>query len=902
MFPIPEAYKDERTGKIVRPPRPKVEVVGPEEFMFVTITLIQNQGKEGEKEDERGQGQDQGQPSLGVIVTPSGEAQRTTLQFLETPKSVMYEKPYIAVLYSSGKIEIHNTFTFENTLEQTIELPEKTKKLRKMVWLTSPRVLTSTTRFGSKKDDVLLKMLGLEEESRLPCMALVYNNESVDLILKKPSIAKIYDILAQEDIEIAIKKVEDMLDKKAYDEPEYGTFVETHLRQIYKYAGLVCMKKLLYEEALTNFRKGGVDPILLIKLFAEVRNGMDLEKGIESVAREFTEMDEGKYNKLLQEMKNGSYLIPKVNVRKETISNETNEQGFISLLSRYLKFCRRTIIKNSHEVEKLEIVDNVLSILYIDQKEVDKLKGLITEFSHINSEFVAQYLYKTHRMYFLASWVYKEFGEPEEVLKIWNQLLIGELNDEEFKLTHKEYLEYLKSVSNELLMVDCLYKLLTDKTLELAVQIFELLSSDTISSLDINHILQKIESLTNASTNDNSATNSYLTSFLERWLSSTKNRNSDIYKHYTKLLMVYIDEVYFWFYSTTEQISDNREYDYDGDNSNRLVGNSRLIKLENEFLSHKSTNALVPLRLFLHKSLKAQEANRTDEDFYYSLKLVNKLLDSSLSFLRSIQTDNKNHEDSAGDEDSIVQSVVDYIYSRFGQGSEKSLVVGLELVILYLKRGDVDKALRLLVHDICDYGEAECLLSLNTESNHNLLTLGLPITLKILIPQHTLSSLMLLTDSANEKKLLTLITLYSTHPTDLDTCYTLIARLLNRFCDCISLSSVVQHLPNDFLLSSLYLPYFLNSFESQTSKLAVTDIQLSLIHCMDTEKTHIAEQSPSEYGSKCGNSLNRQNFVVLEKSTRCTICKLPMIDANISNEDGFAYNPLTSTVYHMHCI
>ncbi|KAJ1938469.1 hypothetical protein FBU59_004426, partial [Linderina macrospora] len=93
-------YKDEKTGKIVRPPRPRTLVVGPNEFMFLTSS-----GDE---------------TTLGVIITAMGEALRGTLQFASYPKSIIYDDPNVVAIFGNGVVEVYDTRRQEQTLMQTL--------------------------------------------------------------------------------------------------------------------------------------------------------------------------------------------------------------------------------------------------------------------------------------------------------------------------------------------------------------------------------------------------------------------------------------------------------------------------------------------------------------------------------------------------------------------------------------------------------------------------------------------------------------------------------------------------------------------------------------------------------------------------------------------------------------
>ncbi|KAJ1944543.1 hypothetical protein EC988_005961, partial [Linderina pennispora] len=303
LLPTTQPYKDEKTGKIVRPPRPRTLVVGPNEFMFLTSS-----GDE---------------TTLGVIITAMGEALRGTLQFTTYPKSIIYDDPNVIAIFGNGVVEVYDTRRQEQTLTQKLFAePESdisnSSRPRKVCTVASTLLCTNVSRAevidGSaagvrvtspdldasslfraehkhsesemdtkpwtaalaQSQHMDREMLGDNSVSAAHGTAgkalsrftnatiLVCAQDSVYTLANLPELVRVDRLLDEQKVEAALL----LVDKALASDTSLNARMD-EVAYCFQKAGAVCLKNMLLDDALQHFRRGSLDPRALLHLFPE---------------------------------------------------------------------------------------------------------------------------------------------------------------------------------------------------------------------------------------------------------------------------------------------------------------------------------------------------------------------------------------------------------------------------------------------------------------------------------------------------------------------------------------------------------------------------------------------------------------------------------------------------------
>ncbi|KAJ3399852.1 hypothetical protein HDV05_001482, partial [Chytridiales sp. JEL 0842] len=186
------------------------------------------------------------QIGLGMFVNAKGDAVKGTIEWPAVPKSIAYHFPYIIALLRNGTIEIHNMPTQE--LVQTIPLPVS----REPRYLSSAYFSMDLFNTENKEHRSIKVVVGCKDA--VLGLSMLSLEEQIDLLFNGKKIQE------------AVKLGEQIISGA---EGETTQSKNQKLLALYQKTGLHYLKETLFDDALSFFQKGLIDPCGLLILFPE---------------------------------------------------------------------------------------------------------------------------------------------------------------------------------------------------------------------------------------------------------------------------------------------------------------------------------------------------------------------------------------------------------------------------------------------------------------------------------------------------------------------------------------------------------------------------------------------------------------------------------------------------------
>ncbi|KAI8321234.1 hypothetical protein GQ54DRAFT_187500 [Martensiomyces pterosporus] len=691
LLPTQQPYRDARTGKVVRPPRPRTLVVGPNEFMFLTSS-----GDE---------------TTLGVIVTALGEALRGTLQFATFPKSIVYDDPYAIAVFGSGQVEVYDTRRPEQTLSQRFFDPsvdadcdQPGRRPRRLCMAAGLHLSTSISRpsvadgsspgmRGSTDSPTLdisklfsptqqhqrgkselettpwtdalaqsphVRREVLGDSSPAPAgggagkalsrfiktSIVLVAQDSLYALATQPRLVEIDRLMDSQRVEEAVLMVEEAL---ASDPSLNATSDE--VSYCFQKAGMVCLKNMLFDDALQYFRRGYLDPRALAHLFPEsveylgsllVPFGqISMAAGLRSIFYDIGDME--------QLIKRGAEQLSGDNDEQMALLRETLKTNALDVSERYLEHARTQMQQNDrpYAPDAIPVIDTMLARLYSVNSQHDKLCKLIQSRNSIASDLAGDYFMNT-KHYYYCSLIYKAHGDAEKVLGMWRRILSGEWEDARFGglPEYLEYLEHIQHLSDQEVLLREYYWLI-DFDVGSSLQVLTYLPDKAVVTIDADRVIRKIEVYGDEA----------LRAFIERLISS---RHAKATHYMTYLVKVYVRQIRDYYLADTPEAQGHRQL------------------LETGFRRAQAEDIGLSFRSYL------KSVSNTDSGTSLRTQLLKTLASRPPSY---------DAEDVLG---CIEKEARDYLYT------ERAML----LVIL----GQNDRAVDILVNEGGDYAEAELLL------------------------------------------------------------------------------------------------------------------------------------------------------------------------------------------------
>ncbi|KAJ3297411.1 hypothetical protein HDU79_003758 [Rhizoclosmatium sp. JEL0117] len=339
--------------------------------------------------------------ALGMFVNSNGDAVR------------VFHFPYTIALLRTNVLEIHNLFTQE--LHATVPIP-------------SPALFLQDTSFP----------LQLHSQKRTMKTVVVCSGGVVLGVLVKRVEGQIEEFLEAREVGKAIQLAE-----LAVQWGETGDTKKQVFDRIYEQAGVLYFKDLSFDEAVKCFKKGDVDPFILINEFG----GIVAVEGAEYLVPWKEDIEQA--------------LLDAVRAKNPNVENEEQiaelwrkalQQGKDALTTYFLSARNKDYAVNSYEH-----IDNFLLVVY-EQAEPTSLNTFLSIPNYCNVAKAEEFLWKRER-YYALSLLLKSTSQTRKVLEIWMRLLSGEYEDEEFEGSEM-VAEYLSKVNDESVFLEYAKRLL----------------------------------------------------------------------------------------------------------------------------------------------------------------------------------------------------------------------------------------------------------------------------------------------------------------------------------------------------------------------------------------------------------------------------------------------------------
>ncbi|KAI9480171.1 hypothetical protein BX667DRAFT_513965 [Coemansia mojavensis] len=848
LLPTQQPRQDPETGKIIRPPRPRTLVVGPNEFMFLTSS-----------------GDD---ATLGVIVTAMGEALRGTLQFATYPKSVVYDEPYVIAVFGNGQVDVYDTRSPEQTVVQSFfgspDIPDG-QRPRKVLMVSGTHISTSISRpeaidtseaNGSPNMDLASmfnpqnlhqhttsdldttlwtealgtsvhwrrELLGDSDalDSRrtnavlsrwISASLVLLGFDSLYVLAPQPQLLRVESLIRNQRIEEAVVAVEAAL---AADASLSAGSEE--ISYCFQMMGMVCLKNMLLDDALQHFRRGFLDPRALLYLFPDYLDYLGqllVPFGRISMAASLRQIfyEIGDAKRLVER---AAMQLAGDNSEQKEMLLSTLHANTLEMLERYFEYCRMQMQQDDQPFapDAVPIIDTALVRLYAANMQHDKLCALIQAPNNIVSDLACEY-FMSVQQYYYCSLIYKAQGEVAKTLDIWRRILQDEWKSEQFGGI-SEYLVYLETLKDQQVLLSEYYWLI-EFDVGASLQVLGYLSDASVASMDADKVIQTIQRV---------GDDQLLRAFIERLIAASHDRAT----HYmTYLLKVYVRQIRDFY------LLDNSE------------ARTRKNSLETSYKCAQADDMSLTFRAFL-RSIR----NR-DEGTHLRAQLVEILAAQPPSY----------------DPQEVLKCI---------EGEAKSFMI-TEQAILLVVLNRAERAVNLLV-EYGDYAEAELLL-LRPAALISLARLNPSME----PPEDAKSddgacSWEVGTVSSNVVKLLRMYLAFSESDDDMSA--RLVSSMLSRYASMIPLS-VLDEMP-------AHWPYVL------VEPFVCFHLQ-QLTHCEQASsvKHHISHARAVNKHAEYMDALKNHDRVTLDYSQTCAKCQ------KLLGSSAFVYEPETREVKHISC-
>ncbi|KAJ2549697.1 hypothetical protein EV175_004345, partial [Coemansia sp. RSA 1933] len=458
-------------GRTVRPPRPRTLVVGPNEFMFLTAS--------GDRD------------TLGVIVTALGEARRGTLQFAAYPRSITYDDPYIITVSQGGQVEIFDTRKQDQALVQTIGGAVRPRRICTVAGfdigtrVAQPEVLDDRGAAPIDAAQVFGPPISPEaaaSQRKQPLgrfgtarMVVVTQDAGVYALAHRPLLAVVDRLLAAHRVEDAMA----LADRALTSEP---AALSDEAAYCFQMAGCLCLRSMLADDALHYFRRGSLDPRILLHLLPDIaeRLGPQILAPLGRIP-----MAAG-LRRLLAKIGDLRRLV---RVSAEQLAGDDHAQTAalrrtltvtaLEMAQRYMEHCRKHLRDSSNR----NCIDTALAILYVANGADRRLRNLIAAKDNaIVHDTAGRFLLDTHNRYY-CSLLLKSQGHITRVLDIWHPLLLHGYTDRHFG-GPDEYAAFVREIGDQPTLLSEYYWLADHKILATSISVLDRLDASTVTSMD----------------------------------------------------------------------------------------------------------------------------------------------------------------------------------------------------------------------------------------------------------------------------------------------------------------------------------------------------------------------------------------------------------------------------------
>ncbi|KAJ2716858.1 hypothetical protein H4R19_000382 [Coemansia spiralis] len=842
LLPTQQPRTDAETGRVVRPPRPRTLVVGPNEFMFLAPS-----------------GDD---ATLGVMVTALGEALRGTLQFATYPKSVVYDHPYIVAAFGTGQVDVYDTRSPEQALAQTFfagaDAPPDARRQHRLCAVASLRACTliaqpdvidvsdSIADAAACPDGVvagsvfdprnLQRLAGCDFEAMswtdvlgpgvhwrrealgdagtpapspgagralsqwLEARVAVFSNDAVHALVVQPQLARVEALVREQRIEEAVVAVESALAADPGLDPRAG-----EVAYCFQLAGMACLKHSLLDDALQHLRRGELDPRALLHLLPDYVGYLGpllvpfgripMPAGLRQLFYEI-----GSVERLVER---GAQQLAGGTAEQQAAVGATLQANVLEMLQRYLEFCRLQMQQDDQPFapDAIPVIDTSLARVYAITNAHDRLVRLIRGPNSIVGDLACGYFCDAHHYYYCGL-VYKAQGDSARVLDVWRRLLRGEWHDSRFG-GMPEYLEYAAALDSQAVLL-AEYYWLAGFDADASLALLARLTDATVATVDADRVIGDIEAQGDRP----------LRLFIERLIGAKHGRAT----HYvTYLAKAYVRQIRDYYLADT------------------VEARGRASALETQYRCAQAESLSLTLRDHLRAVRSRDEGTELRAQLLLDVLCTRPPSYDPAAVLECIET-------------------------------EAAAYLGVERAVLLVVLGRADDALELLVYGCAEYAEAELLL-LQPRSPRSLARLG-PAR-----PEEPPSS-------SSVRHLLAMY--LQVAETDDDTAARLVVDILSRYFGYVD-ADVLAQIPDHWPYTAVE-PFVRRHLETLARDERASQVERSLGAARAHDDVADAADAVVDHGP-----------IALDYSQTCAACK------KLLGSAAFVYAPDTRQITHVSC-
>ncbi|KAJ3085395.1 transforming growth factor, beta receptor associated protein 1, partial [Quaeritorhiza haematococci] len=400
--------------------RPLIVVIQEGEFLLVTATPQQM--------------------GLGIFVSSRGDAirggcamlnngktlnvRKGTLQWPAVPKSVGFQFPYVVALLKNNTIEVHNIFDQQLVQSITLLPSQESKCLTEASFALELSAQAIKDAAEAHDED--------SPSDKPSTINLVIALKDGVLGLKMaPLESQVDRLLNHRRVDEAVKLAEQMLQWDRSESPEKQ---RRKAASIYQRAGFVYFCDTLFEDALSYFKKGLLDPRVFISLFPDLvssRTNRDASPTLGAPpSRETTSTmnwvaELGTIDDIVR--KNLEQNYPDVDEETRDSFSKALVANAKDILVKYLTFARA----NKIGVGRLEEIDTALLKIYAETDSQAMYQLLASEHYCLLEE-CEPFLVEKKR-YYALSLLYKRNNLTRKVLETWIRIASHEFEDPDFE-------------------------------------------------------------------------------------------------------------------------------------------------------------------------------------------------------------------------------------------------------------------------------------------------------------------------------------------------------------------------------------------------------------------------------------------------------------------------------------
>ncbi|CCG82954.1 Putative uncharacterized protein [Taphrina deformans PYCC 5710] len=377
--------------------------------------------------------------TMGLFITLEGEITRGTLMFAAYPIKILVDGKYTIALLSNRTIEIHEMST--QAVLQIIDAPDVTD----LTWTSAPVPVVSCRHIDmiilqanrplfeqlkTLEKPALLDLNRARSISDVLSQILLVRKTGIGALITETRLIVIDHLLDTGELQAALDEAEQL----ARDTPPaFAERLYHELAYIHQKAGLLYFDRMLFDDAVDHFKKGNIDPRIIIAKFPEFEQldtKASLYSGLRGTVDRSSNVDEIILRNLSETVDDNETLVELSVIVKSNA---------LELLRRYLTDFRerKEFASSGHGQDSsslFSVVDSTLLEILL-QMDPGESKSRLETFLGTSMESPDEIIsiLKKHKSYHYLSQLYAKLSRHKECLDIVRKSITGEIVDGQAK-------------------------------------------------------------------------------------------------------------------------------------------------------------------------------------------------------------------------------------------------------------------------------------------------------------------------------------------------------------------------------------------------------------------------------------------------------------------------------------